>query len=145
MTVTPASGTPGLDLPRLMLLSRWGEVRAIYLRDFALKVNIGIHDFEKRGPQRILVNIELFLKPESPGADEIAEVLDYDFLRREIMDLAGRGHFNLQETLLDGILSLCLAPPSVLGARVRTEKPDVYPDCAAVGLEAVRFKPGALG
>lgn len=132
--------TPGLDAVRLGLLAKLGEVRAIYLRDYALTCSIGIHDFERAAPQRILVNIELFLRPHTPEADEIDRVLDYDFLRRRIAAFAMGKHFNLQETLLDGIMAICLEPPVVLGARVRTEKPDVYPDCDAVGLEAMKFK-----
>ena len=53
--------------------------------------------------------------------------------------LAGSRHFNLQETLVDAILDLCLAQPGVIEARVSTEKPDVYKDCR-VGYEAVRRK-----
>lgn len=132
--------TTGLDAVRIGLLARLGEMRAIYLRDYALICSIGIHDFERAAPQRILINIELFLRPVRPEADEIDQVLDYDFLRARIAAFAQGRHFNLQETLLDGIMAICLDPPVVLGARVRTEKPDVYRDCAAVGLEAVRFK-----
>lgn len=132
--------TPGIDSARLRLLATIGEARVIYLRDYALTCSIGIHDFERAAPQRVLVNIELFLKPHTPEADEIDQVLDYDFLRERIAAFAMGKHFNLQETLLDGILAICLAPATVLGARVRTEKPDVYPDCAAVGLEAITFK-----
>ena len=55
------------------------------------------------------------------------------------MALAGSRHFNLQETLVDAILDLCLAQPGVIEARVSTEKPDVYKDCR-VGYEAVRRK-----
>lgn len=132
--------TPSLDGVRLGLLARFGEVRTIHLRNYALKCSIGIHDFEKLAPQRVLVNIELFLRPHKPAADEIEHVLDYDFLRRRIVAFAEGRHFNLQETLLDGIMAICLEPSVVLGARVRTEKPDVYPDCEGVGLEAIRFK-----
>jgi len=130
-----------LDAVRLELIARFGEMRAIYLRGFSLTCSIGIHDFEKTAPQRIVVNIELYLRPAPPArGDSIAEVLDYDFLRHRITELAAGRHFNLQETLLDGILAICLEPAMVAGARVSTEKPDVYPDCSAVGLEVIRFK-----
>ena len=32
----------------------------------------------------------------------------------------------------------------VMAARVSTRKPDVYPDCDAVGVEVFRAKPGVL-
>ncbi|HYE48390.1 MAG TPA: dihydroneopterin aldolase [Azospirillaceae bacterium] len=129
------------EAARLWLLMNGGEVRSIFIRDFAVRVSIGIHDFEKAAPQRVLVNAELFLRPAPPpGSDDIAEVLDYDFIRRQVLALVEGRHFNLQETLLDGIMAICLEPESVLAARVSTAKPDVYPDCAAVGLEAFKLK-----
>jgi 7,8-dihydroneopterin aldolase/epimerase/oxygenase len=112
--------------------------RRIFIRDFRLQVSIGIHDFEKQGPQTVVVNIGLLLAPaETAHEDRIANVLNYDVVHDAVVDLAASRHFNLQETLVDAILDLCLAQPGVVEARVSTEKPDVYKDCR-VGYEAVR-------
>ena len=51
-----------------------------------------------------------------------------------------RGHVHLQETLCDDVLALMLEHPLVKAARVSTEKPDVYPDCEAVGVEVFGIK-----
>lgn len=104
----------------------------LFLKDFEIKVRLGIHDFEKAGPQRVRINVALALEA-SAGEDAIETVLDYDFLRSEITLLVAQGHIALQETLCAEILKLCQARPGVRAARVSTEKPDVYPDCAAVG------------
>ncbi|WP_421997499.1 dihydroneopterin aldolase [Reyranella sp.] len=112
--------------------------RRIFLRDFRLPVSIGIHDFEKEGPQTVVVNVDLVLEPPTRAhEDRIANVLDYDKVHDGIVALASSRHFNLQETLVDAILDLCLGQPGVIEARVSTEKPDVYGDCR-VGFEAVR-------
>ena len=112
--------------------------RRIFIRDFRLKVSIGIHDFEKEGPQTVVVNVDLLLGPDATAHnDRIANVLNYDVVHDGIADLAKSRHFNLQETLVDAILDLCLAQPGVVEARVSTEKPDVYGDCR-VGYEATR-------
>ena len=114
--------------------------RRIFFRDFRLKVSIGIHDFEKEGPQTVVVNVDLGLAAaDQAHGDRIGNVLNYDTVHDGIMALAGSRHFNLQETLVDAILDLCLAQPGVIEARVSTEKPDVYKDCR-VGYEAVRRK-----
>lgn len=127
---------PGLDL-----LARDGETRRLFLRNHRVMANIGIHDFEKRGPQALLINVELYLKPPTaPLDDNVANTLDYDFLRDGIARLVTRQHYNLQETLVHAILELCLARDEVLMARVSSEKPDVYPDCEAVGYEATRAR-----
>jgi dihydroneopterin aldolase len=51
-----------------------------------------------------------------------------------------RGHIQLQETLCDEIMQKMLAHPLVVAARVSSEKPDVYPDCASVGVESFQIK-----
>jgi dihydroneopterin aldolase len=76
----------------------------------------------------------------TPTADRLDEVLDYDFIRRTIAARVARGHVHLQETLVDDVLRAMLAHPSVRAARVSTEKPDVYPDCAAVGVEVFAIR-----
>jgi dihydroneopterin aldolase len=112
--------------------------RRIFIRDFRLQVSIGIHDFEKEGPQTVVVNIDLLLgAAQSVHGDRIAKVLNYDVVHDGIVALAKSRHFNLQETLVEAILDLCLTQPGVIEARVSTEKPDVYRDCR-VGYEAVR-------
>lgn len=116
--------------------------RRIFIRDFRLQVSIGIHDFEKEGPQTLIVNVDLHLAPAArPHGDRIANVLNYDIVHDGIVALAKARHFNLQETLVEAILDLCLGQPGVIEARVSTEKPDVYPDCR-VGYEATRRRDG---
>jgi dihydroneopterin aldolase len=68
------------------------------------------------------------------------EVVDYDFIRRTVAERVVQGHIHLQETLADDVLKLMLAHPRVKAARVSTEKPDVYPDCEAVGVEVFGLK-----
>ncbi|MFT3953376.1 MAG: dihydroneopterin aldolase [Piscinibacter sp.] len=122
--------------PRLL------DCRRLFLRDYEVRMNIGAHDFEKRGEQRVLINVELYvpLALSTPQRDELDEVLDYDFIRRAIVARIARGHVQLQETLCDDVLAVMLAHPKVRAARVSTEKPDVYPDCAAVGCEVFAMK-----
>lgn len=108
----------------------------LFLEDYEVNVNIGIHDFEKKGPQRILINIEVVILEENIGNDDaISNVLDYDFLRIEISKLTTARRFNLQETLCRSILDIIKNQPGVKKVIVRTKKPDVYPDCKGVGVE----------
>ncbi len=111
--------------------------RRLFLRNHEVRIHIGVHDFEKQGEQRVLINVDLFvrLQQSTPRADELHEVVDYDFVRRVIGERVARGHIHLQETLADDLLRLMLEHPQVRAARVSTEKPDVYPDCDAVGVE----------
>ena len=118
------------------------DCRRLFLRDYEVWINIGVHDFEKKGEQRVKINVDLYvpLAQSTPTLDQLDEVLDYDFIRRSIAQRVSHGHIHLQETLADDVLRLMLAHPKVRAARVATEKPDVYPDCDAVGCEVFGMK-----
>ena len=118
------------------------DCRRLFLRDYEVSINIGVHAFEKTGEQRVLINVDLYipLAQSTPKADELDEVVDYDFIRRSVLERVGRGHIHLQETLVDDVLAMMLAHPKVRAARVSSEKPDVYPDCASVGCEVFGLK-----
>ena len=68
-----------------------------------------------------------------PDCDSIAKAWDYDRLRTAILDLTTGRRFNLQETVAHEIYDMVAARRGVTGLRVSTRKPDIYPDCAAVG------------
>ena len=118
------------------------DCRRLFLRNYEIFIDIGVHDFEKRGAQRVVVNVDLYvlLSESTPRTDALEEVVDYDFIRRSISERVSRGHIQLQETLCDDLLAGMLAHPKVKAARVSTEKPDVYPDCEAVGCEVFALK-----
>ena len=116
--------------------------RRVFLRDYEVWINIGVHEFEKRAEQRVIINVDLYvpLAVSTPRSDELDEVVDYDFIRRTVAARLSKGHIHLQETLCDDILTQVLTHPKVHAARVSTAKPDVYPDCDAVGVEVFRSK-----
>ena len=125
-----------------LLHPRLADCRRLFLRNYEVFINIGVHEFEKRGEQRVVINVELFvpLAQTTPVDDKLHEVVDYDFMRATIADRVGRGHIHLQETLCDDVARVLLAHPQVRAVCVSTEKPDVYPDCDAVGVEVFRIK-----
>jgi dihydroneopterin aldolase len=118
------------------------DCRRLFLSNYEIYINIGVHDFEKRGEQRVLINVDLFvpLNENTPTQDQLDEVLDYDFMRRSIVDRVSKGHIHLQETLCDDVARIMLAHPHVRAVKVSTAKPDVYPDCDAVGVEIFLIK-----
>lgn len=118
------------------------DCRRLFLRNYEVQINIGVHDFEKKGEQRVLINVDLFipLALSTPKADQLEEVVDYDFIRSSIARRMAEGHIHLQETLCDDVARAMLAHPKVRAVRVSTEKPDVYPDCDSVGVEVFHVK-----
>ena len=129
-----------MSLDRLTRLQL--DCRRIFLRDLEVPARIGAHDFEKSGTQRVIFNIELFVPyaDSTPQHDQLHEVVDYDFVRQVIARQVASGHVELQETLCDALVSTLLAHPQVRAVRLSSCKPDVYPDCAGVGVEVFRMK-----
>ena len=119
--------------------------RRLFLRNYEVNINIGVHDFEKKGEQRVLINVDLYipLAQSTPKDDQLEEVVDYDFMRETIARRMAQGHVQLQETLCDDVVKAMLAHPRVRAVQVSTMKPDVYPDCEGVGVEVFQMKDGA--
>jgi dihydroneopterin aldolase len=118
------------------------DCRRLFLSDYEIYINIGVHDFEKKAEQRVILNVDLYvpLNMNTPTKDSLEEVVDYDFMRETIRGLSSQGHIQLQETFCDDIVTAMLLHPKVIAARVSTAKPDVYPDCHSVGVEVFRMK-----
>lgn len=110
----------------------------VKLEALEVQASLGIHPQERAGPQRVIISVDLHCNyGATPPADRIDAVVDYDFLRAEILKLVAGRHFELQETLCDAIAALALRDQRVAGVRVATMKPDIYPD-ARIGCEVVR-------
>jgi len=116
--------------------------RRLFLRDYEIDMNIGVHEFEKKAPQRVIFNVDLYIPLEmnTPTQDQLDEVVDYEFMRDVIKAIAFKGHIQLQETLCDDIVTAMMLHPKVFAASVSTAKPDAYADCNSVGVEVFRMK-----
>jgi len=103
--------------------------RRFFLTGIETICSIGIHDFEKAEPQRVLIDIEVVLDPvKEPAADDINNALNYDHIRQTVVNIAQSRHFDLQETLARNVFNAVRSMKTVVGLRVRTAKPDVYKD-----------------
>jgi dihydroneopterin aldolase len=118
------------------------DCRKLFLRRHEVRVQIGVHEFEKTAPQRLWIDVELYVPyaRSTPTRDHIDEVVDYDFVRDVVAQRLKQGHVELQETLCDDLAARLLAHPGVRAVRLSTCKPDVYPDTEAVGVEVFRIK-----
>lgn len=111
----------------------------IRLSGLTLDVSIGIHDFELREAQPYKVHIALQLvNSYYASCDSIEETVDYDRLRSQVLNYLTSRHFNLQETVVQDIISICFKLDArVIAVDVSTAKTSVYPDCDAVGLNYI--------
>lgn len=126
------------DFGRIFEPSAGLATYVVRLEALEVQALLGIHPQERAGPQRVLISVDLHCNYGAHAPeDRIGAVVDYDFLRTEIIRLVAERHFELQETLCDAVAALALGDPRVAGVRVATTKPDIYPD-ARIGCEVVR-------
>lgn len=112
----------------------------ILLDSLEVMTDIGFHEFEVGAPQRLLITVELWLENLDPPDDEDHDsAWNYDFLRSEVVRIAQQRRYNLQETLVHEIFQRVAAYRGVAALRVKSVKPDIYPDAKGVGVEIASF------
>lgn len=115
----------------------------IILDNYRLDVSIGIYESERAKPQPVAVSAAVAFARRPAYQDRIAEVVDYDFLRREIAALVHDRHINLLESLCFLILDICRRY-GAKGGIVKADKMNVYPDAVSIGCEMSWFDDGVL-
>lgn len=116
--------------------------RHVFVEELEVEAVVGVHDYEKRAAQRLIIGVDLTVREDPAGhADRLAKVVDYGALVRRIQAICRAGHVNLIETLAERIADGCLEDARVLAVRVRIKKPDAIAACAAVGIEIERLQP----
>lgn len=112
----------------------------ILLEALEVQADIGFHEFEIGAPQRLLVTVEIWLNDVvAPADDDPTHAWNYDFLRREVAEIAAARRYNLQETLAHAIFERLAAFRGTRALRIRLSKPDIYPDARGVGVEIASF------
>lgn len=78
----------------------------------------------------------MFAATDSSGVPFI----DYDSVRDAIRGWPGRPHTDLLETLAEELVGLCFAIAAVQACRVSVEKPDIFNEADAAGVEIFRVR-----
>ena len=113
--------------------------RRMFVHDLVLSCSIGVHRHERDASQRVRLNIDLAVADDSAGlSGRLADTVDYENIVERARSIAGARHYTLVETLAEALAAMCLADPRVHTARIRVEKPDVFADTGAVGVEIER-------
>ena len=113
----------------------------VMLRGLETQAHVGLHAWERHPerPTRLVVNVDL-LAPGGGPLDTTSPSMDYDTIREALRAWPDRPHTNLLETLAEELVGLCLAIPAVHACRVRVEKPDIFNEADAAGVEIFRVR-----
>ncbi len=110
--------------------------RRFILRGMETQASIGIYDYERAAPQRVIIDAELCLEATTePLDDQIESTLNYDIIRETILDIVSVQHYDLQETLARKLFNALQSLDGVRSLRVRTSKPDAYNDCEMISYQ----------
>lgn len=124
---------------------RDGPTDRIFVRDFALDMEIGAYGHERGRRQKVRFGIEADILRPAPddGATDfgklpgtMSDIYSYDLIMDAVRDLVARGHTDLVETLAEELAATVLSDVRVRRVIVKVEKLDLGP--AAVGVEISR-------
>jgi dihydroneopterin aldolase len=88
---------------------------------------------EKRPPTAI-GDVEVDVEGLTDENDQIDRTFDYDKVYDFIKSLENTAHNELQETVARRVLGFVQSSECVIRATVETRKPDIFDDCAYVGV-----------
>lgn len=146
MTIHARARAAWADIPVPAIAEAPRPARRVFVRDLLLDARIGIYPQERDRPQKVLINLELWVE-ETPGRppSSYADVVCYEQLVIRTRDMLAGGHIDLVETLAEQLAAMCLSDGRVLRCKVRVEKPQAIQEAAGVGVEIERQQPGTAG
>ncbi|MDC0184024.1 dihydroneopterin aldolase [Candidatus Poseidoniales archaeon] len=125
----------------MQLMAQTQGVTTLFLEIVEREVDIGVHDHELGAPQRLRFDIYVMLSGVSePSADEIGEVLNYEYLISALDETLQMNRAALLETLANRLLDRVLEPNSAEGASVILTKLDVLEGDGQLGCSMTRLK-----
>lgn len=108
----------------------------IKFNQLTFPVSLGVLPHEREGPQQLMIDLVIELHPDIQNPmEDVSKVLNYDEIRRRIIEIAQSRHFNLLESLARELLSVFENENKIAGVHLSVKKPDVYADAASVGYE----------
>ena len=111
----------------------------IFIDDLLVRCIIGIHLWERKARQDVLINIELDVSTAAAGAtDDFADAVDYRALAKRVIEMAEASGYQLVEALAEEVARLSLVDDRVESVRVRVEKPGAVRFARSVGVTIER-------
>jgi len=96
----------------------------IHITNLKLRTIIGIHDWERKHKQDIVINVKIeFDASKACQSDAIEDTLDYKVITKHIIKEVEASNFQLLEKLTQFILNIVMDYPQVQEATVCVNKP----------------------
>ena len=107
----------------------------VFIEGLAVEAVIGIHDWERRVRQALVLDVELSFDNRVPAAtDAIADAHDYEAIGKRLLAFVAQTQVKLVETLAERCAALLLEEFGVRKVRLKLTKPGALPGARAVGV-----------
>ena len=113
----------------------------IKIKDFKLKTNLGIYDWEKNFEREIIINLEIEIKDsQALQSDKIEDTVDYELIYNQIKQLIYSKKFNLIEKMAQEIVDLIMLDSRINKCKIEIDKMNIFEEVrsCAVSLESKR-------
>ena len=111
----------------------------IFIKDLMAQAVIGVFDWEREQPQKILVSVRLFTDTrQAAKTDDIKDCIDYDETANQIRTFIEKSARFTLEALAEDIARLCLTHTKIKNVIIRIEKPGIVKGTSSVGIQIER-------
>lgn len=115
---------------------------AIFVDNLRIDMRLGVNPDEV-SPQPVSIDIAAIVRRIGAG-DGIEDVVDYNHLRDDALELCDERHFGLQESYCEALIGRLRARDTIAGVMVETRKLSAFADCAGIGCHMSDIDPDAL-
>jgi dihydroneopterin aldolase len=111
----------------------------IFLQALEVECIIGIFDWERKTPQKILIDLEFPANiRRAAKTDHIKDTIDYKSIAKRILAYVSKSSFQLIETLAEKLAELLLTEFRLRSVTLRISKPGAVRGSQNVGVEITR-------
>lgn len=101
----------------------------VFINGLTLEAVIGVYDWERIAPQRLILDLEMGWDIRHAAADDdLTRTLDYAQISQRIGEFAEASRFQLVETFADRLAALIMQEFQVPWLRLRLTKPGAVPE-----------------
>jgi len=114
-------------------------VDKVFIKNLEIDAIIGIYDFERTTPQKVVLDMEMsWNNRKAAKSENIDDALNYKTLSDHLKEFVGNSEFQLIETLAEQVAKIVLEDYKVEWLSLTLHKPDALDGATDVGVKIIR-------
>lgn len=116
-------------------------VDQVFIEALAVQALIGVHAYERGGPQPLVIDVEMAVDTRpAGGSDALDDTVDYAAVAALIEAVCAASAYALVEALAEALATRLLAAFPIRQVALRIGKPQAVPQARMVGVRIVRSR-----